>query len=222
MLLFLIYQADELEEGEIPVSGDSPMDQQQSGSWIEDRDEGENEQVLQPKIKRKRSIRLRPRHTTDRSEEKPSDKSSLRRGDPSQLPFQVDHKYKSQARDDRAHKVLGDTSSLKSDKIDSSIKNKRNLPSRRNSASVQGSLKSGRVNYGSTPPDDATEHPRENLDSKVVKGPKSSGPKMSEVVQRKVCCSRYLYLCDIQFELWLLVMIILWTFFVLVVFITKL
>ncbi|KAI3444521.1 hypothetical protein Pfo_001186 [Paulownia fortunei] len=177
--------ADELEEGEIAVSGDSPMDQQQSGSWVQDRDEGEDEQVLQPKIKRKRSIRLRPRHTTERSEEKHSDKSSLRRGDPSPLPFQVDHKYKPQARDDRAHKVLGDTSSLKSDKNDSSIKNKRNLPSRKNTANVQGSLKSGRVNYASTPPDAAAEHARENLDAKVMKGPKSSGTKMSEVIQRK-------------------------------------
>ncbi|KAK6136285.1 hypothetical protein DH2020_029984 [Rehmannia glutinosa] len=178
-------EADDLEEGEIAVSGDSPMDQQQSGSWNQDRDEGEDEQVLQPKIKRKRSIRLRPRHTTEKLEEKLSDKSSLRRGDSSQLPFQVEHKYKLQARDDRAHKVLGDTSPLKTEKNDSSVKNKRNLPSRKNTANVQGSLKSGRVIYGSTP-DDATEHARENLDSKVMKGPKYSGTKMSEVIQRKI------------------------------------
>lgn len=162
------------------------MDQQQSGSWTQDRDEGEDEQVLQPKIKRKRSIRLRPRHTTERSEDKPSDKPSLRRGDPSQLPFHVEQKHKSQARDDRSHKVLGDSSSLKPEKNDSLIKNKRNLPSRRSTANVLGSLKSGRVNYGSTP-DDATEHPRENLESKVMKGAKGGGPKMSEAIQRKVC-----------------------------------
>ncbi|XP_011092655.1 ATP-dependent helicase BRM isoform X1 [Sesamum indicum] len=175
--------ADELEEGEIAVSGDSPMDQQQSGSWIQEREEGEDEQVLQPKVKRKRSIRLRPRHTTERSEEKHSDKSSLRRADPSQLPFQVDHKYKSQAREDRAHKVLGDTVSLKSDKNNSSVKDKRTLVSRKQAANVQGSLKSGRVTYGSAPADDATENL--NLDSKVVKGPKSTGNIMSEVIQRK-------------------------------------
>ncbi|KAH6779898.1 transcription regulatory protein SNF2 [Perilla frutescens var. hirtella] len=174
---------DELEEGEIAVSGDSPMNQQQSGSWIQDRDEGEDEQVLQPKIKRKRSIRLRPQHA--RTEEKPSDKSSLRRGDPSQLSVQVDNKYKTQPNDERANKVIGDTSSMKPDKIDSSMKNKRNLPSRRNTTNVQSALKSGRVNYGSALPDDSTEHLRETLDSKVLKGPKSSGPKMSEVVQRK-------------------------------------
>ncbi|XP_057780565.1 ATP-dependent helicase BRM isoform X2 [Salvia miltiorrhiza] len=175
--------ADELEEGEIAVSGDSPMNQQHSGSWIQDRDEGEDEQVLQPKIKRKRSIRLRPRPA--RAEEKPSDKSSLRRGDPTMLTVQVDNKYKPQASDDRVHKVLGDTSLMKPDKIDSSIKNKRNLPSRRNTANVQSALKSGRVNYGSALPDDATDHLTENFDSKVVKGPKTSGSKMSEVVLRK-------------------------------------
>ncbi|PIN18589.1 Chromatin remodeling complex SWI/SNF [Handroanthus impetiginosus] len=156
--------ADDLEEGEIAVSGDSPMDQQQSGSWLQDRDEGEDEQVLQPTIKRKRS---------------------LRRGDPSQVPFQVDHKYKSQARDERAHKTLGDSSPLKSDKNESSIKNRRNLPSRKNTANVQGSLKSGRLNYGSSTADEATEQPRGNVDSKVMRGPKSSGPKMPEVIQRK-------------------------------------
>lgn len=187
MLLSLIYQSDDLEEGEIAASGDSPMDQQQSGSWNQDRDEGEDEQVLQPKIKRKRSIRLRPRHSTEKSEEKRNDKSSLRRGDLSQLPFQVDHKYKSQARDERPHKVLGDTSTSKSDKIDSSMKNKRNLPSRKNTANMQGSLRSGRSNYGITAPDDAAE-PRDNLDIKVMKGPKTSGTKMPEVIQRKVFC----------------------------------
>ncbi|KAG6434319.1 hypothetical protein SASPL_105944 [Salvia splendens] len=175
--------ADELEEGEIAVSGDSPMNQQHSGSWIQDRDEGEDEQVLQPKIKRKRSIRLRPRPV--RAEEKPSDRSSFRRGDPTMLPVHMDNKYKIQASDDRSHKVLGDTSSMKSEKIDSSIKNKRNLPSRRNTANVQSTLRSGRVNYGSAVAYDSSEHLTENLDTKVVKGPKTSGPKMSEVVLRK-------------------------------------
>lgn len=193
MLSFLIFQADELEEGEIAVSGDSPMNQQQSGSWNQDRDEGEDEQVLQPKIKRKRSIRLRPQHA--RAEEKPSDKLSLRRSDPSQLPVLVDNKYKTQASDDRAHKVLGDTSLMKPDKTDSSIKNKRNLPSRRNTANVQSTLKSGRVNHAPALPDDATEHFRETLESKVVKGPKTSGSKMPEVIQRKVCCFDNLYFC---------------------------
>ncbi|XP_042049647.1 ATP-dependent helicase BRM-like [Salvia splendens] len=174
---------DDLEEGEIAISGDSPMNQQHSGSWIQDRDEGEAEQVLQPKIKRKRSIRLRPRSA--RAEEKLSDKLSLRRGDPTVLPLQVDNKYKTQASDDRARKVLGDSSCIKSEKIDSSIKSKRNLPSRRNTANVQSALKSGRVNYESALADDASEHLTVNLDTKVAKGPKTSGPKMSEVILRK-------------------------------------
>ncbi|KAL3649566.1 hypothetical protein CASFOL_005969 [Castilleja foliolosa] len=179
--------ADDLEEGEIAVSGDSPIDQQQSGSWTQDRDEAEDEQVLQPKIKRKRSIRLRPRHnTTERLEEKQSDKSSyLRRGDPSQLPFQVEHKYELQARDDRAHsKVPGDPSSSRIEKNDSSFKNKRTVPSRKNTGNMQGSNKPSKVSYGS-PSDDAMEHGREHLDSKTMKGSKSSGNKMSEVIQRK-------------------------------------
>ncbi|KAL2251759.1 ATP-dependent helicase BRM [Sesamum indicum] len=178
--------ADELEEGEIAVSGDSQMDHQQSGGWIQDRDEGEDEQVLQPKIKRKRSIRLRPRLTVERSEEKHNDKSSLPLGDPSQLPFQVDGTYGSQARDDRAHKFRGDSSSLTTCRNVSSVKNRRNLLSKKNSnTGEEHPLKSGRVNYGSTPPDDAAEHSRETWDSKVMKRPKSSANKMSEVIQRK-------------------------------------
>ncbi|KAL3829680.1 hypothetical protein ACJIZ3_018482 [Penstemon smallii] len=172
--------SDELEEGEIAASGDSLMGHQQSGSWIQDRDEGEDEQVLQPKIKRKRSIRLRPQQNTEKSEEKYSDKSP-------QLPFQVDRKSESQARDDRTHKLLGDSLSMNPDKNNLSIKNKRNLPSRKNLniAAVHGSLKPGRVNYGSSPPDDATEQPREQWESKVTKGALNSVNKMSDVIQRK-------------------------------------
>ncbi|KAK4415921.1 ATP-dependent helicase BRM [Sesamum alatum] len=177
--------AEELEEGEIAVSGDSQMDHQQSGRWIQDRDEGEDEQVLQPKIKRKRSTRLRPRPTVERSEEKYNDKSSLRLGDPFQLPFQVDGTYESQARDDCAHKFRGDSSSLSPCRNVSSVKNRRNLPLKKNpNTGEQQALKSGRVNYGSTP-DDGAEHSRETWDSKIMKRPKSSANKMSEVIQRK-------------------------------------
>lgn len=188
------FQADDLEEGEIALSGDSPLENQQSGSWIQDREDGEGEQVLQPKIKRKRSIRLRPRNNADKSEEKCNDKPSLRRRDPSQLPFQVEHKYKTPIRDDHAHKVLGDASSLKTDKNDSSIRGKRNLPLRKNSNTPNhdGSLKTGRLNYGSIP-DDTTGRSRENWEGRVMKGPANSITKMSEVIQRKVCCSKNLH-----------------------------
>uniref|UniRef100_A0A8R7UMX9 ATP-dependent helicase BRM n=2 Tax=Triticum urartu TaxID=4572 RepID=A0A8R7UMX9_TRIUA len=62
--------SDDLEDGEIALSGDSHMDLQQSGSWNHDRDDGEDEQVLQPKIKRKRSLRTRPRPSTDKQEDR--------------------------------------------------------------------------------------------------------------------------------------------------------
>lgn len=61
---------DDLEEGEIAMSGDSHMDLQQSGSWNHERDDGEDEQVLQPKIKRKRSIRIRPRPNAEKQEDR--------------------------------------------------------------------------------------------------------------------------------------------------------
>ncbi|KAJ1277512.1 hypothetical protein BS78_04G009800 [Paspalum vaginatum] len=61
---------DDLEEGEIAMSGDSHMDLQQSGSWNHERDDGEDEQVLQPKIKRKRSIRTRPRPNAEKQEDR--------------------------------------------------------------------------------------------------------------------------------------------------------
>ncbi|WVZ78198.1 hypothetical protein U9M48_025947 [Paspalum notatum var. saurae] len=61
---------DDLEEGEIAMSGDSHMDLQQSGSWNHDRDDAEDEQVLQPKIKRKRSIRVRPRPNAEKQEDR--------------------------------------------------------------------------------------------------------------------------------------------------------
>ncbi|XP_073317102.1 ATP-dependent helicase BRM-like [Primulina huaijiensis] len=172
---------DELEEGEIAASGDSHIDHQQSGSWIQDRDEGEDEQVLQPKIKRKRSIRYRPR-PADRLEEKYIKKSSLRHVDHAQLQFQVERKYAFQARGEHSHNV-GEPNSLKSYKNDSSIKNRRSLPSRKisNIAKLHGSMKSG----AEQPRDYIAEQPRENWDNKVMKRPTGSGYKMSAVIQRK-------------------------------------
>ena len=56
-------QIEDLEEGEIAISGDSHVD-------LPVHEEGEEEQVLQPKIKRKRSMRIRPRHVAEKLEEK--------------------------------------------------------------------------------------------------------------------------------------------------------
>ncbi|XVF22522.1 hypothetical protein REPUB_Repub12eG0179600 [Reevesia pubescens] len=182
--------ADELEEGEIAVSGDSHMDHQQSESWIHDRDEGEDEQVAQPKIKRKRSIRGRPRHTVERAEEKPvTEVPHLQRGDSSLLPFQLDQKYQSQPRADIETKPTRERTVFKHDPNDSSSKSRRNLPSRKiaNKSKLDASTKFGRTNSMSAPAGDAGEPTRESWDSKLVNtsGSSNFGAKMSDVIQRK-------------------------------------
>ncbi|RDX66322.1 ATP-dependent helicase BRM, partial [Mucuna pruriens] len=180
--------ADELEEGEIAVSGDSHMDHQQSGSWIHDRDEGEDEQVLQkPKIKRKRSLRVRPRGlAVERHEDKSgSEMISLQRGESSLL---ADYKYQMQTRIDPESKPFGDSSASKHDKNESSLKNKQNLPSRKvaNTSKLQGSPKSNRLNCTSAPSEDGAEHPKESWERKSLNPNGSSvhGTKMTEIIQR--------------------------------------
>ncbi|XP_015584288.2 ATP-dependent helicase BRM [Ricinus communis] len=177
---------DELEEGEIAVSGDSHLDHQQSGSWIHDREEGEDEQVLQPKIKRKRSIRLRPRHTMERPDEKSG--IEVQRGDACLLPFQGDHKYQAQLRTDAEMKGFGEPNPSRHDQSDSS-KNRRTIPSRRiaNTSKLHASPKSSRLHMQAAPPEDAAEHSRESWDGKVTNASGSSvlGSKMSDVIQRR-------------------------------------
>ncbi|KAL3536805.1 hypothetical protein ACH5RR_000171 [Cinchona calisaya] len=177
--------SDELEEGEIAVSGDSHMDVQQSGSWNQDRDEGEEEQVLQPKVKRKRSIRLRPRHVADKPDEKVNEKPSLRRGDSLQPPYQVDQKYESQFKNDCGRKIHAEPAILKQDQIDSSVKNRRNMNSRKlqKTPKMPTSLKSGRLTHS----DDALHHSKENSDAKVIHacGTSTGGSKMTDVIQKK-------------------------------------
>ncbi|XP_030965635.1 ATP-dependent helicase BRM isoform X2 [Quercus lobata] len=180
---------DELEEGEIAVSGDSHMDHQQSGSWNHDRDEGEDEQVLQPKIKRKRSLRVRPRHTMERPEEKSgSETQAFQRGDASLLPFQVDNRYQAQLKADSETKTYGEPNVFKHDQADSSSKSRRNLPSRRiaSTSKVHASPKSSRLNSVSTPAEDG-EQSRENWDGKVMNssGTSGYGTKMPDNVQRR-------------------------------------
>ncbi|PHU09575.1 ATP-dependent helicase BRM [Capsicum chinense] len=181
--------ADELEEGEIAVSGDSHVDLQQSGSWIQDRDEGEEEQVLQPKIKRKRSLRVRPRHAAERPEETLVEKPAVQRGDSSsQMAFQGDRRYDLQMRNDRGHKTHAEPSGPKNSQSDASFKSKRSIPSRKSSSSsvkVHGSGKPGKVSRLS--PDDAFEPTRDSWDNKLMNasGSFSGGTKMSEVIQRK-------------------------------------
>ncbi|XP_059457831.1 ATP-dependent helicase BRM isoform X4 [Corylus avellana] len=181
---------DELEEGEIAVSGDSHMDHQQSGSWIHDRDEGEDEQVLQPKIKRKRSLRVRPRHTMERPEEKPGNESqSLQRGDSSLSPFPVDNKYHAQLRTDPETKARGESNIFKHDQNDSSSKSRRNLPSRKvaNMSKLHASPKSSRLNCTSSPAEDVAEPMREGWDGKIMNstGTSAFGAKMPDNIQRR-------------------------------------
>ncbi|TKY63934.1 ATP-dependent helicase BRM [Spatholobus suberectus] len=175
---------DELEEGEIAVSGDSHMDHQQSGSWIHDRDEGEDEQVLQrPKIKRKRSLRVRPRHATERPEEKSGSEMA------SHLAVQADHKYQAQLRTDPESKSFGDSNASRHEQNTPSLKNKRTLPSRRvaNTSKLHGSPKSSRLNCMSAPSQDGGEHSRESCEGKPINSSGSSahGTKMTEIIQRR-------------------------------------
>lgn len=198
--LLVFFQPDDVEEGEIVVSGDSHMDHQQSGSWNHDRDEGEDEQVLQPKIKRKRSLRVRPRHTMERPEEKSgSETPSLQRGDSSLLPFQADHKSQTQSRADSEIKTYGDPHALKHDQSDSSSKTRRSLPARRvgNASKLHASPKSGRSNSVPDPAEDAAEHHRENWDGKVgsTSGTPVYGTKMPDIIQRRVCTVELSYYC---------------------------
>ncbi|BAT97960.1 ATP-dependent helicase [Vigna angularis] len=173
---------DELEEGEIAVSGDSHMDHQQSGSWIHEREEGEDEQVLQkPKIKRKRSLRVRPRHPTERPEEKSGSEMA------SHLAVQADHKYQAQLRTDPESKALGDSNASRLEQNTPSLKNKRTLPSRRvaNTSKLHGSPKSSRLNCMSLPSQDGGEHSRESWEGKPVGGSSAHGTKMTEIIQRR-------------------------------------
>ncbi|KAG6725442.1 hypothetical protein I3843_02G025400 [Carya illinoinensis] len=181
---------EELEEGEIAVSGDSHMDHQQSGSWIHDRDDGEEEQVLQPKIKRKRSLRVRPRHTMERPEEKSGNEiQSFEHGDSSLLPLQVENKYQAQLRTDPGTKPYGESSASKYDQNDSSSKIRRNLPSRRiaNASKLHASPKSSRLNCVSAPAEDAAEQSRESWDARVMdsRGTKTLATKMPDSIQRR-------------------------------------
>ncbi|TYH38759.1 hypothetical protein ES332_D12G132100v1 [Gossypium tomentosum] len=182
--------SDDLEEGEIAGSGDSHMDHQQSESWNHDRDEGEDEQVVQPKIKRKRSIRVRPRQTVERVEEKSASEEPLvQRGGSSLLSFQLDQKYQSQLRTDTERKPTRECNAFKHDPNDSSSKSRRNLPPRQiaNTSKLHASVKPGRMNSMSAPSEDAGKPSRESWDSKLVNtcGSSNFGAKMSDVIQRK-------------------------------------
>lgn len=162
------------------MSGDAHVNLQQSGSSNHDRDENEDEHVLQPKVKRKRSIRVRPRPAVERLDEKSSDRSSLLRGDSSQLPFQADRRLHAKTQADR--KPVQESNAYKHDQSNPSSKGKQNPPARK----IAG--KATRTNPVSAPSKDALEHSKARSDVKVNNG---SGPfggaTMSEAMQKRVC-----------------------------------
>lgn len=167
------------------------MENQQSESWIHDREDGEDEQVLQPKIKRKRSLRLRPRPPAERREEKIySETQSLQYGDSSSpSPFLADHKL-TKLKNDPEAKPYGESSSLKHDPSESSSKARRNLSTRRMAptSKLHSSPKSSRLNSLPGPAEDAGEHSRESWDGKPLNssGNSAFGSKMPDIIQRRV------------------------------------
>ncbi|VFQ76408.1 unnamed protein product [Cuscuta campestris] len=179
---------DDLEEGEIAISGDSHIDLQLSGSWIQGRDEGEEEQVLQPKIKRKRSIRFRPKPVAERQDEKSGERAPVLSGKSSQLPLQVERKYDLQNRNGRGPKKLGVLSPIQDDHSDPLYKGRRSLPSRKNSnlVKVHGLGKPTRSN-ALLIPEEPGEQIRQNWDSKamIASGSSCGGTKMSKGIQIK-------------------------------------
>uniref|UniRef100_A0A0D9VBA1 ATP-dependent helicase BRM n=1 Tax=Leersia perrieri TaxID=77586 RepID=A0A0D9VBA1_9ORYZ len=169
--------ADDLEEGEIALSGDSHLDLQQSGSWNHERDDGEDEQVVQPKIKRKRSIRIR-RPNAEKLDDRSGDGSVPQRG--AHLAFQGDGDYDSQFKSEQA---FADPASRQQDPVQRTVKQKRNMPSRKASPAT----KAGKMTQLSGSGEGSVEHSKEHWSNKMVEsaGPDSSGTKMSDSMQRK-------------------------------------
>lgn len=170
------------------MSGDSQMDLQQSGSWAHDHEEGEEEQVLQPKFKRRRSIRVRPRHNAERLVEKSNNNRHFSEHG-SQMFLQSNHDYDSQLRTDQDHDLFTEPVLDRIDMSSASCKKRRNLPSRKAVSVTRES--SGKPAYGSGTSGfagDATEHSRGSCYVRAVSTatPNSVGSKMPEGTQRKV------------------------------------
>ncbi|KAI4372339.1 hypothetical protein MLD38_010581 [Melastoma candidum] len=160
-----ICQPEELEEGEIAISEDSHADHRQSESWIHEREDGEDEQVVQPMIKRKRSLRMRPRHTLDIGETKLGT-PPLQSRDPSLLLRQMDNKHQMPVRSSTETSGSVDRGALKQVGGGASIKNKRQTSLRRMSETkIHTLLKSVRSN--SMALSDVAGHVKESWDTKT-------------------------------------------------------
>ncbi|RRT56960.1 hypothetical protein B296_00047547 [Ensete ventricosum] len=173
--------SDELEEGEIAVSGDSLMDLHQSDSLVYDHDDLDDDQVVQPKIKRKRSIRLRPRFSMERTE----DKSSSHRA-----PFHHGSWPLLQAKHEKLaefnaeeFEAFGEAGSGSQDRSSPPLKQRCTLPSRVISPPVV--QKSGRMSASA---EDGYEHSMESWNSKAISssGPSFVATRMTDSTQRKV------------------------------------
>lgn len=165
------------------MSGESHMELQRSGSLNHDREENEDEQVLQPKIKRKRSIRVRPRLAVD----------SLLRVDSFQADRRLHGIGKTQMHNTTQpeQKMVQEKNTYKNDhhlsNSSTSLKAKRTPPANRkipNKANLHVPGKPTRPNPISTPSD--AEHSHSHSEVKVKNG---SGPIMTEAIQRRVCIS---------------------------------
>ncbi|KAK1266177.1 ATP-dependent helicase BRM [Acorus gramineus] len=177
---------EELEEGEIAVSGDSRMDLQQSGSWIHGRDDGEEEQALRPIIKRKRSIRMRPRHNTEKHDEQ---SSRVKLFPLCENPTPLDHEYDLQSRTDPKHESFSEPVVERIHHSGSTLKQRHTLPLRRvtNTGKSHVIQKPSRLNYFLASMEYHVELSRESWNSTTMNtgGPIFSGMCMSDVVRRK-------------------------------------
>lgn len=157
------------------------MDLHQSDSLVYDHDDLDDEQVVQPKIKRKRSIRLRPRYSMERTE----DKSSSHRA-----PFHHGSWPLLQAKHEKLaefnaeeFEAFGEAGSGSQDRSSPPLKQRCTLPSRVISPPVV--QKSGRM---SASVEDGYDHSIESWSSKAISssGPSFVATRMTDSTQRKV------------------------------------
>ncbi|KAK1425168.1 hypothetical protein QVD17_20514 [Tagetes erecta] len=171
---------EEEEEGKIALSGDTHI--QQSGSLNHAHDD--NEKVMQPKLKRKRSMRVRPRPAVGRLDSKSVERSSLLHGQSSHQHFQADRRLHAQTLADQKvqadRKLAQENNAYRHEQSNPSPKAKRTLPARK--AVGQPT----RTNPLSGPSEKAREHFKERPDVKVKKGSVPfGGTMMTEAVQRR-------------------------------------
>lgn len=178
-------QLNELEEGEIAVSGDSHIEIQLSGSWNHNCDDGEDEQVMQPKLKRKRSKRFRSRHTVEIPEEKSSSYRTLSQHGPHPLS-RVQHDNDVLSRMDGRIGEFNVPFFISSGISPSSLKQSSYCLKR--TAPIINKHKSGGSSYLSGCEEDALDHSRESWNGQPSynTGPGLIKRKMSDSMQRKV------------------------------------